>query len=132
MLLIPRGVLCPFQLISIFNLQQKIEALKAEGEKKNSKLKSDPRRAAQEVIDTGMAFYSISEYERAIEVWDLISPKDEKFAVAQNNIASSNILLGRLWKAERALNKALHLDKQNTLFQNNKKWLEEEKKKLQK
>ncbi len=111
--------------------EQKIAEIRNQAEKAKMALVKNPKPESQAVIDTGMTFYSIKEFEKAIEVWKMVHYKDEKFAIAQNNIASSNILLGQFAQAEKALNIALRRDSKNPLFQNNKKWLEQEKQKSQ-
>lgn len=109
--------------------EQKIAEIRNKAEQARMALAKSPKPETQALIDTGMTFYSIKEFEKAIEVWKMVHYKDDKFAIAQNNIASSNILLGQLTQAEKALNLALRRDSKNPLFQNNKKWLEQEKQK---
>ncbi len=96
-------------------------------EKQN--LRKGAKLPSQKIIDLGMNFYDIKDFVSAIEIWGAINPSDKLFAVAQNNIASSSILLGSLRDAELALENALRIDPQNKLYNNNLKWLEDEKKK---
>lgn len=109
--------------------QQKVAEAREVAEKNKANLINNPERSSEKVVDLGMSFYSLNEFQKAIEVWNLINSDDSFYAIAQNNIASSNIILGHLGKAEQALNAALQIEPNNSLFLNNKKWLEDEKNK---
>lgn len=80
--------------------------------------------STQDLMNIGMEFYSVRALENAVEVWTRIKSGDPLYAVAQNNLASSFIMLGKIGHAEKALAEALRLDPKNTLFVNNKLWLE--------
>ncbi len=80
-----------------------------------------------ELLDVGLKFYDAGDHNSAIEAWSRIQPADASYAAAQNNMASSYILTKQFAKAEKAISAALKIDPKNTLFQNNKKWLEQAK-----
>lgn len=81
-----------------------------------------------EYLALGFEFYNAKDHASAIELWSKVKASDAEYAKAQNNIATSNIILGHLDKAERALNIALGIEPKNQLFINNRTWLEQTKK----
>lgn len=103
-----------------------VELKKVVSEKKKSLL-ANPSPASQELIDLGMDLFNISELNSSIEIWSKVGQNDPLYATAQNNIASSYILLKKFGSAETAIGKALKIDPSNVLFANNKKWLEEQR-----
>ena len=86
--------------------------------------KSTEGKSDNEIIELGLAFYASENHAEAIKVWKLISNKSNLFGLAQNNIASSYILLKKLGDAEKHLQMALSNDPKNANFLANKKWLE--------
>lgn len=120
-----------FQLAknNLEHVKSKIDNLKKQAIQAKANLMNNPKRSSQAVIDTGMNFYSLNEFQEAVAVWEMIRPEEEQYAIAQNNIASSFIRMGQLKFAEQALKKALSLDANNQLFKNNQAWLEDEKNK---
>jgi tetratricopeptide (TPR) repeat protein len=71
-----------------------------------------------------MEYYTRGEHERAVEAWKPINDKSSEFATAQNNIATSSILMKKFDQARAALDKAIERDPKNQLYQNNRVWLE--------
>ncbi len=75
------------------------------------------------LMELGMQYYTIGEYDKAISVWKKIPPDIKSWANAQNDIASAAILKKDFGLAKSALEKALTADPRNPLFLNNRNWL---------
>lgn len=108
--------------------QQKVAELTAKYSDNKRKLMKS--KNPQELIDLGMGLYSLNDHTAAIEAWSKVSKEAKLFATAQNNIASSYIVLNQFPLAEKAISQALALEPNNQLFTNNKKWLERKSKGL--
>ena len=74
-------------------------------------------------LDLGMAYFNRGDYARSIAVWKEIGEKSPDYAIAQNDLGSSWILLKDLHQAKKALDIALKLQPKNPLFNNNARWL---------
>lgn len=85
------------------------------------------RATAVTLLDEGLRAYRIPDHATAIQRWSLIPPTDPLWAKAQNNKASSLILLGALDQAEEALANARYADPREKHFERNQAWLEQEK-----
>ena len=92
---------------------------------KKAAILANATATAQDFVNVGMDLYNVKDFESSVTIWNRVKPGDALYATAQNNIASSYILLGKFKPAEKALNEALKLEPENKLFSNNKKWLEE-------
>lgn len=107
-------------------IDQSIAALKAEIASMTPKLGGlkGPERT-DTLLNLGYRHYQLGDYAQSIQVWSRIPKNDPKYPVALNNLASSNILLGKLEVAGRQLDEAEKLDPRNPLIANNKVWLKD-------
>lgn len=102
---------------------------------KKSELAHKKNLTSSEIVDLGLAFFNINEYNYAVDLWSKIKKGDSTdlgsklFALAQNNLATVYIILKDFAKAEKYIEQALEVQPQNPLFLNNKKWLNESRKK---
>lgn len=95
--------------------------------KRKQELLAMPKPPAQDLINLGMEYFNSHDYQSSVEIWRKVKSGDPLYATAQNNMASSLILLSQFGLAEKAIKEALKLEPNNQLFANNKKWLEEKK-----
>lgn len=102
-----------------------LAALKTTAVAKKTEVLANTKATSQDFINVGMELFNARELDSSVSVWGRVKKSDPLFAMAQNNIASSYILLEKFESAETALGEALKLDPANTLFMNNKKWLED-------
>lgn len=107
--------------------QGKVQELKPMLLTKKKEVLKTPGVGAQELINLGMDFYNVKEFESSAEVWSKVKKNDKLYATAQNNIASSYIQLKKFAEAEKAIQIALKLEPNNELFVGNKNWLERAK-----
>lgn len=91
-------------------------------------LLSKSNATAEELINLGLSLYRSSEFQAAADVWSRVGKSDKLYALSRNNVATAYIMLRKFQQAERALKEALDREPSNTLFLNNKKWLEESRK----
>ncbi|OFZ18707.1 MAG: hypothetical protein A2Z20_04965 [Bdellovibrionales bacterium RBG_16_40_8] len=107
--------------------QNMLAEYKKQVAEKNKMELAAPNIEASKLIAIGLEFYNLKDYEGANAAWQRIKSTDKQYAIAQNNLASSFILLGQLSAAEKAIKIALKLEPKNKLFLNNEKWLEQVK-----
>ena len=108
--------------------QAQLANLKKDLKEKKSNLIASAK-TSEDYLSLGLQFFNARELNDAIKIWNQISNQNDVFyAKAQNNIGSAYILMKKYDAAEKALNTALSKEPNNELFNNNKKWLEDEKK----
>lgn len=108
----------------------KITETKAALAKKKAELMASDKKTGIAVLDLGMEFYNVQDYDSANDLWKSIKKKDPAYPRAQNNLASAYIITGKLDLADQALKEALGAEPENQLFKNNKNWLEQKRKEL--
>lgn len=96
--------------------------------KRKQALLAGDKKVSADLLNLGMDFFNMKDYESANDLWKAIRKDDALYASAQNNIASSLIVTNKFDAAERALGEALAREPNNQLFKNNKSWLEQKRK----
>lgn len=85
------------------------------------------RTSSVQLIDEGLHAYRVGDHATALARWGLIAPTDALWATAQNNRASSFIVLHEFTSAEEALANARYANPKETQFERNKAWLDQER-----
>ncbi len=85
------------------------------------------RTSSVQLIDEGLHAYRVGDHATALARWGLIAPTDALWATAQNNRASSFIVLHEFASAEEALANARYANPKETQFERNKVWLDQER-----
>ncbi len=84
-------------------------------------LKAGPESDA--LLQLGLEYYNRGEFTKAISEWKRV-PKTNKFwGLVQNNIGSAAIVTRDFSLAKQAIDEALSIEPNNTLYKNNKNWL---------
>lgn len=80
-------------------------------------------------INSGMNYYKIKNYDKAIEEWSKIADIDKKNTTALNNIGSAFMMKKQYDDAIALFKKALEFEPNNQLAKNNLAWGMDEKNK---
>ena len=88
------------------------------------------RRNVAFLLEYGLNYFKIGEYEKSIEIWKKILEADKRNVQALGYIGTAFILKKQYEDAIDALKKVLEIDPANQLAQKNLAWIMQEKRKL--
>ncbi len=108
--------------------KNKVAETKVALAKKKSDLMSNDKKTGEQILNLGMEFYNLKDFDSANGLWKLIKKNEATYPRAQNNLASVYIIRGQLDLADHAIKEALSREPDNQLFKNNKNWLEQKRK----
>lgn len=80
-------------------------------------------------LERGLNYFKIGQYDKSIEIWNVIVEKDPKNTSALNNIGTAFMMKEQVQDAIMLFNKVLEIAPDDQLAKNNLAWAEDEKKK---
>lgn len=86
----------------------------------------EAERTSKQMIELGLKYYSIGDYQKSIDVFRKCIEKDPGSSLAYNNLGTSYMFLKNYPEAIKAFEKAIELEPQEGLYKNNLKWAKDE------